>query len=44
MDTFHVERIQNGPSESKEYRVSENTANYHNVKMVDLTGYTEIKK
>ena len=44
MDTFHVERIQNGSGKSKEYRVSENAANYHNVKMVDLTGYTEIKK
>ena len=34
----------NGSGKSKEYRVSENAANYHNVKMVDLTGYTEIKK
>lgn len=39
MDTFNIERVQHGPSESKDYRINENTARYHDVKMPDLSEY-----
>ena len=44
MDTFHVERIQEGSYKSKEYRVAENAAGYLHVTGVNLEGYTKVEK